>query len=538
MKILDATLRDGGYYNNWDFSVEFINKYLLVAQAVGIDIVEIGFRSFNYENIRGRCAHVSERLIDELCVPEQISIATMINASELPDLESTDQAVSAFKSLFRKQNPGKRQQYVRIAARFSDLANIEQAVRFISSLGYRVIINIMQISELDSESLGRAGAILNNLPVEVLYFADSLGSLSSQDIKSIVENLSVSWNGELGIHSHDNMRNALSNTLTAYRHGVTWLDATICGMGRGPGNCRTEELLVSLEHQGRPLQGIEPLIQFIAEDIEPLKKKYGWGTNIYYFMTAINRIHPSYVQEMLSDSRYDHHDIIAVLDMLTHKDDRKTLYESQMQKPISYFANSKGNWNPSTVLESVPILILGSGPSCQRYKFEIEHFIKDNDMVTLSLNKSDSISSSLVDYVVACHPVRIRAELEKHLMSEVPMIAPLDSFDDDIKSRLYEKSCLNFGINVLPHTFVFCETACVCPNNLALSYALAIAASGKVSTIYLAGLDGYQHGDPRNLVIQNTLNDFTATQGAPKLVSITPTTFTELSKKSIFSLLK
>lgn len=538
MKILDATLRDGGYYNNWDFSVDFINKYLLVAQAVGVDVVEIGFRSSNYENIKGRCAHVSERLIDELCVPEQISIATMINASELPDLDSADESASTFKSLFRKQNPGKRQQYVRIAARFADLTGIESAVRFISSLGYKVIINIMQISELDSVGLVRVGQILENLPIEVLYFADSLGSLTCQDIRFIIENLSVGWKGELGIHSHDNMRNALSNTLTAYGHGVTWLDATISGMGRGPGNCRTEELLVSLEHQGRPLENIETLIQFIAEDIEPLRQKYGWGTNIYYFMTAISRIHPSYVQEMLSDSRYDHHDIIAVLDMLAHKNDRKSLYEPQMQRPISYFESSKGNWNPSTVLESIPTLILGSGPSCQRYRLEIEHFIQDNNIMTLSLNKCDSISTKLVDFIVACHPVRIRAELDKHLKSSLPMISPLDSFDEDIQSRLREKSCLNFGINVLPHTFEFGETSCVCPNNLALSYALAVAASGKASTIYLAGLDGYEHGDPRNLVIQNTLNNFTAVQGAPKLVSITPTNFTELTKKSIFSLIK
>ena len=278
------------------------------------------------------------------------------------------------------------------------------------------------------------------------------------------------------------------NTLTAYNHGVSWLDATISGMGRGPGNCRTEELLVSLQHEGRPLVNIEALIQFIAEDIEPLRQKYGWGTNIYYFITAMNRIHPSYVQEMLSDSRYDHHDMIAVLGMLTKKNERKSLYEPQMHKPISYFSSSKGSWSPATVLESTQILILGSGPSCRRYRPEIEHFIQDNSIIVLSLNNCDSISCKLVNFIVACHPVRIRAELDKHLESEVPMISPLYSFDDDMQTKLLEKDCLNFGINVLPGIFEFGETSCICPNNLSLSYALAIAASGKASTIYLAGM--------------------------------------------------
>ena len=193
MKILDATLRDGGYYNNWDFSVEFIDKYMLIAEAVGIDIVEIGFRSINYENIKGRCAHVSERLIDELCIPDKISIATMINASEVPNFDSSDEELSMFKSLFRQQIPSKRQQYVRVAARFSDLPNIGKAVKYISDLGYRVIVNIMQISELDSDRLISAGNILKDLPLEALYFADSLGSLMSEDIKFIIDKLSVGW---------------------------------------------------------------------------------------------------------------------------------------------------------------------------------------------------------------------------------------------------------------------------------------------------------------------------------------------------------
>ena len=43
IKILDCTLRDGGYVNNWNFgkeTIEAISKYLAEA---GVDIIEVGF---------------------------------------------------------------------------------------------------------------------------------------------------------------------------------------------------------------------------------------------------------------------------------------------------------------------------------------------------------------------------------------------------------------------------------------------------------------------------------------------------------------
>ena len=44
LTLVDCTLRDGGYYNNWDFSPELINKYLAAMTGVKVDVVELGFR--------------------------------------------------------------------------------------------------------------------------------------------------------------------------------------------------------------------------------------------------------------------------------------------------------------------------------------------------------------------------------------------------------------------------------------------------------------------------------------------------------------
>lgn len=45
MKHLDCTLRDGGYYNNWNFSEALIAQYITAMQAAGIQTIELGLRS-------------------------------------------------------------------------------------------------------------------------------------------------------------------------------------------------------------------------------------------------------------------------------------------------------------------------------------------------------------------------------------------------------------------------------------------------------------------------------------------------------------
>ena len=83
IKILDCTLRDGGYYNNWDFSREVVNDYLRVMSLVRIDYVEVGFRSFKAKNFKGPTWYTTESYLNSLSIPKNLIIGVMVNASEL-----------------------------------------------------------------------------------------------------------------------------------------------------------------------------------------------------------------------------------------------------------------------------------------------------------------------------------------------------------------------------------------------------------------------------------------------------------------------
>ena len=86
--ILDCTLRDGGYYVDWDFDRNIVNKYLSSLASTKVDIIEVGFRFLPTPKFLGAFAYSSDEYLRTLTLPSDILIAVMINASELINHEN------------------------------------------------------------------------------------------------------------------------------------------------------------------------------------------------------------------------------------------------------------------------------------------------------------------------------------------------------------------------------------------------------------------------------------------------------------------
>ena len=244
--ILDCTLRDGGYYNNWNFSIELINKYLKVMSDIKTDYVEIGFRSQEKKEFRGACAYSSDEFLDNLKIPKILKIAVMINGSELIKENSLRKNISSVNSLFKKSKFSKVK-LVRIASHFSEIYKVMPVASKIKSLGYKVAINLMQISDRTESEIQQFCILAKKYNMDAVYFADSTGSLNRDQTLEIVKNFKKNWKTDLGIHAHDNMDMAMGNAMIALNNGVNWIDSTVLGMGRGPGNVKTENLVLELE---------------------------------------------------------------------------------------------------------------------------------------------------------------------------------------------------------------------------------------------------------------------------------------------------
>jgi 4-hydroxy 2-oxovalerate aldolase len=83
MKILDCTLRDGGYYNGWSFPLDVINKYLEAMSRSGVEIVELGLRSMVNKGFKGANAYTTVSFLHTLTIPSELKVAVMINAAEI-----------------------------------------------------------------------------------------------------------------------------------------------------------------------------------------------------------------------------------------------------------------------------------------------------------------------------------------------------------------------------------------------------------------------------------------------------------------------
>lgn len=532
MKLLDCTLRDGGYYNAWDFSPELINQYLDAMQAADVDVVELGFRSLKNEGFQGPCAFTTDEFIRSLTIPAGLTVGVMVNGSEVVGV--VPQQV-ALERLFPNVAADSPVDLVRFACHVHEFEKALPAVTWLKERGYQVGFNLMQVADRTEEEVKALARLAKAYPMDVLYFADSMGSMSPEQAAQIIHWFRSEWTGAMGIHTHDNLGLALSNTLRALDEGVTWVDSTVTGMGRGPGNARTEELAIEIALRRGKSANMVPLMVLLREHFKPMQTECGWGTNPYYYLAGKYGIHPTYIQEMLGDSRYSEEDVLAVIEHLRVAGGKKFSFNTLDAARHFYRGEPKGQWSPRELFAGREVLLLGTGPGVARHRGALERFIRDHKPLVLALNTQSAIDAELIDLRVACHPVRLLADCKAHTRLPQPLITPYAMLPADVRDALAGKEVLDFGLNVQANSFAFGTTHCTLPTSQVVGYALAVTTSGLASRIVMAGFDGYGADDPRSSEMQQLLELYQAAEGALPITAITPTRY-GLHSESVYAL--
>lgn len=532
IEFIDCTLRDGGYYNAWDFPPHLIHQYLEAIQAGGVNVVELGFRTIKNQGFQGPCAFTTDAFIRSLSMPATLTVGVMVNASELVGDTPQEDALAQLFPQLAKESPV---DLVRVACHVHEFEKALPAVYWLKKRGYQVGFNLMQVGDRSETEIKCLAATAAKYPIDVLYFADSMGSMNPNQAAQIIQWFRSEWKGAMGIHTHDNLGLGLSNTLRALDEGVTWVDSTVTGMGRGPGNTRTEELAVEVaERRVKPVNMV-PLMELLRDHFKPMQSQYGWGTNPYYYLAGKYGIHPSYIQEMLSDARYSEEDVLAVIQHLRIEGGKKFNLNILDVARHSYQGEPNGQWSPREQFEGRDVLLLGTGPGVARHRDALERYIMDKKPLVLALNTQAAIDSELIDFRVACHPVRLLADCEAHTKLPQPLITPYSSLPDDVRCLLLGKEVLDFGLKVKAATFDFAETHCTAPTSLVMAYAFGVAASGHCRTLNLAGFDGYPGEDPRNTEMNCVVKQFLDANGTLPLVAITPSRY-DIIKKSVYGM--
>lgn len=525
--VLDCTLRDGGYYNDWDYSFDLVKRYVDAMAAAKVDIVELGFRTLHTNQYLGATAYTTDAFIERLAVPRHLSLAVMMNAKEL--VQSADQRV-AVRSTFARRNHS-QVSMVRIAANRNEVDQLGPAIEELRELGYEVALNLMQISEIERPHITAFGKQAKSFDVTYAYIADSFGSLRPADIAPIMHALADGFGSAIGCHLHDNMSYALTNTMEAIDAGALIVDSTIQGMGRGPGNVRTEYLVMELARRGLTKATVQPLVNLVERDFADLKRTYGWGSSLYYFQSANLAVHPTYVMELTKDDRYSPSEITTALGRLNERGatsfDVRRLTEAVQGEPL-HFAGGKNIDDWCTARD---VLIVANGPEARAKSSEIEMFIREHQPFVVGLNAHLPIDMSLVDAVAVCHPERAMLDASALQELDCEVVAPgglLESLGINVKRHR------DVGYRVAAAHLGFDGDGAIIPHPIVAGYALTLIAHGDAKRIFLVGVDGYSETDARHIMMQETLDLFGEQFGSVPITALTKSSY-RVQQRSLFA---
>lgn len=295
-QILDCTIRDGGYINNWNFSKLQVKELYKTLAESNIDYMEIGFRD-NLKTYNNKIVSkwkkstdkiINETISDIYTVKTKIAIMINYGTSDLKDFSKKEDSLVSM---------------VRVAFHKKDYKDAIKYISDIKDLGYIVCANAMGTCLYTDEEIKELSGLISENKIDYIYIADSYGSLTTDELEEITTKLINSFNEldfkpKLGFHAHNNTQRGLMNANKCIELEFDIIDSTMHGMGRGAGNLCTELLLSELSKKYDKYNNncVKACVKYIYNYllINDLNFKVNWGYDLIYFITAHFNIHPNY----------------------------------------------------------------------------------------------------------------------------------------------------------------------------------------------------------------------------------------------------
>lgn len=300
IKILDATLRDGGLVNSFYFTDEFVKDLYKANVKAGVDYMEFGYKA-------------SKEIFDvnkfgkwKFCNEDDIREIVGDNVSDTKIAVMADVGRCDYKNDIIDRNDSAIDM-IRVATYINTMPAAIDMIEDANRKGYETTCNIMAISNAKEADIDTALEMLGKSCVDSIYIVDSYGSIYPEQMRTIADkylSFGEKYDKQIGIHAHNNQQLAFANTIECVAKGVNFLDATMSSMGRGAGNCAMELLLGFLKN---PKYNIFPVLQFIEKHIVKLKSEgIVWGYDIPYLLTGRLNQHPSAAIDFTKDERNDY----------------------------------------------------------------------------------------------------------------------------------------------------------------------------------------------------------------------------------------
>ena len=307
IKVVDCTLRDGGLVNDFYFTDEFVKELYQANLKAGVDYMEFGYKAskemFDVEKF-GKWKFSDDK---------DIRAVVGDNKTDMKIAVMADVGRCDFKKdiLNKKDSPV---DMVRIATYINTIPAAVEMIEDCTKKGYETTVNIMAISKSNDVDIDAALELLCQSSVGTVYLVDSYGSLYPEQVRRLADKyleVADKYGKKVGIHAHNNQQLAFANTTEAIIKGVSYLDATVSGLGRGCGNCPSELLLGFLKN---PKYRINPILKFIEAYVVPLRESgVVWGYDVPYLLTGLLNQHPKTAIQFMKEKREDYNNFYLEL---------------------------------------------------------------------------------------------------------------------------------------------------------------------------------------------------------------------------------
>ncbi len=301
IKLLDCTLRDGGYVNNWEFGQSNIVSILKNMLSTGVDIVEAGFiRDVKYDENKAVFAELSE--LDAMMASEGIekgnaSIATMAEiAHPIPLAHIADASTTGcdiIRVIVWKSKHTEDGEVV------DALQESYEYCKGIVEKGYKLCVQPNRTDQYSDEEFENMLRLFAKLSPYAIYVVDSWGTMYSGKVLHYMDIADRVLPREIavGFHGHNNMMQAFSTAEKIiereYDRDVI-LDASVDGIGRGAGNLNLELIARYMNEICGTDYRLEPMYEVYDSYIKKLKEEHTWGSTFPFVLSAMNNANPNY----------------------------------------------------------------------------------------------------------------------------------------------------------------------------------------------------------------------------------------------------
>lgn len=383
IKILDCTLRDGGYINDFKFGNQIIKGIIEKLASASVDIIECGFlKSGEFDP---ECSLFgSVEAIRTVIGPKNTDLMYVamiqygkLSMDELSDYDGT--SIDGIRLTFHEHEIE---------------GAIEQGAEIIRK-GYKLFMQPVGTMTYTDEALLKLIGQINLLRPYAFYLVDTLGTMYKNDLLRMyyLVDHNLDKNIVVGFHSHNNLQLSFANAQELMQlnspRGLV-VDASVYGMGRGAGNLNTELVTQYINSCfGLTYDNIR-ILEIIDEYIRPLSLQYSWGYEAAYYISAISGCHPNYAAYLLNKQTLHVQDIHKILNIMPTE--KRSLFDKEYisQLYLSYMNHHVDDHETKQfVIQRIsgrPVILLAPGKTVSKDARRINEWIREKNAYVVSVN--------------------------------------------------------------------------------------------------------------------------------------------------------